>query len=82
MIRARLKSNMTHQIKYLLAFLSIVIQVGACNTDQLETKKEPTTDGPIQLHPENPHYFLYKGKPLALITSAEHYGALLNLDFD
>lgn len=39
-------------------------------------------DGPIQLHPGNPHYFLYKGKTLALVTSAEHYGALINLDFD
>ncbi len=38
--------------------------------------------GPIQLHPDNPHYFLYKGEPMVLITSAEHYGALLNLDFD
>lgn len=37
---------------------------------------------PIRLNPENPHYFLYKGKPLALITSAEHYGAILNADFD
>ena len=39
-------------------------------------------EGPIQLHPENPHYFLYKGKTTALITSAEHYGAVINLDFD
>ena len=39
-------------------------------------------EGPIQLHPANSHYFLYKGKTLALITSAEHYGAVLNLDFD
>ena len=37
---------------------------------------------PIKLLPENPHYFEYKGKPLALITSAEHYGAVLNTDFD
>lgn len=37
---------------------------------------------PISLHPENPHYFLYRGKPTVLITSGEHYGALLNLDFD
>ena len=37
---------------------------------------------PINLHPENPHYLLYKGKPRVLITSAEHYGAVLNLDFD
>jgi hypothetical protein len=37
---------------------------------------------PIALHPENPHYFLWRGKPTVLITSAEHYGAVLNLDFD
>lgn len=37
---------------------------------------------PIQLLKENPHYFEFKGKPLALITSAEHYGAVLNGDFD
>ncbi len=37
---------------------------------------------PIKLLPENPHYFEYKGKALALVTSAEHYGAVLNEDFD
>lgn len=31
---------------------------------------------------ENPHYVQYLGKPLILITSAEHYGALLNLGFN
>jgi hypothetical protein len=40
------------------------------------------TAQPIALHPENPHYFIYKGTPTILITSAEHYGAVLNLDFD
>ena len=37
---------------------------------------------PIALHPENPHYFLWRGRPTILITSAEHYGAVINLDFD
>lgn len=37
---------------------------------------------PIRLHPENPHYFLFRGKPAVLITSGEHYGAVMNLDFD
>jgi hypothetical protein len=37
---------------------------------------------PIKLHPENPHYFLFRGRPTILITSCEHYGAVLNLDFD
>src|SRR5207249_1716083 len=33
---------------------------------------------PIALHPRNPHYFLFLGKPTVLITSGEHYGAVLN----
>jgi hypothetical protein len=37
---------------------------------------------PISLHPDNYHYFLFRGKPAVLITSAEHYGAVINLDFD
>ena len=37
---------------------------------------------PIALHPNNPHYFIWRGEPTILITSGEHYGALLNLDFD
>jgi hypothetical protein len=36
----------------------------------------------LSLHPENPHYFLFRGKPAVLITSGEHYGAVLNLDFN
>src|ERR1035437_1034216 len=37
---------------------------------------------PIKLHPANPHYFLFNGQPTLLITSAEHYGAVVNKDFD
>jgi hypothetical protein len=36
----------------------------------------------IQLHPDNGRYFLWRDQPTLLITSAEHYGAVLNLDFD
>jgi hypothetical protein len=37
---------------------------------------------PLALHPGNPHYFLFREKPTVLVTSGEHYGAVLNLDFD
>src|SRR5689334_7303821 len=37
---------------------------------------------PLALHPDNPHYFLRRGRPEVIITSGEHYGAVLNLDFD
>ena len=36
----------------------------------------------IQLHPDNPHYFLWRGEPTVLITSGEHYGAVLNRAFN
>jgi hypothetical protein len=38
--------------------------------------------GPIRLHPENHRYFLFRGRPTFLLTSGEHYGAVLNRDFD
>jgi hypothetical protein len=40
------------------------------------------TEPPVALHPDNPHYFLWRGEDVVLITSGEHYGAVLNLDFD
>ena len=36
----------------------------------------------LRSNPHNPHYLSYKKKPIILITAAEHYGALINLDFD
>ena len=43
---------------------------------------EANTTRPIRLHPRNPHYFQFRGKAIDLITSGEHYGALINADFD
>ncbi len=37
---------------------------------------------PIGLHPKNSHYFFWRDQPTILVTSGEHYGAVLNLDFD
>ena len=37
---------------------------------------------PIRLHPKNPHYFLFRGRPIVLVTSGEHYGSVLNGEFD
>ena len=37
---------------------------------------------PIRLHPNNNHYFEFRGEPTVLITSTEHYGSVINLEFD
>jgi len=55
----------------LISTLLLASLIMACNTENSERIKNLPTDGPIQLHPDNPHYFLYKGKTLVLITSAE-----------
>ncbi len=34
------------------------------------------------VHPKNHRVFLYQGKPMKILTSAEHYGAVVNGDFD
>jgi hypothetical protein len=41
-----------------------------------------STPQPIRLSPANPHYLLFRGKTIALITSGEHYGSILNADID
>jgi hypothetical protein len=37
---------------------------------------------PIRLLPENPRYFEWDGHPLVLVASGEHYGSVVNPDFD
>lgn len=51
-------------------------------TLSLNPPEARTQAKPISLNPANPHYFLYENKPAVLITSGEHYGAVLNTDFD
>lgn len=59
-----------------LPFAFLLILLIGCQT-KLPVKKDV-----INLHPENPNYFLYTGKPTILVTSGEHYGAVMNADFD
>jgi hypothetical protein len=37
---------------------------------------------PVKVSPTNPHYYWMNGRPVLLITSAEHYGGIINGDFD
>jgi hypothetical protein len=63
--------------RYLVSSLSVVLFL-ASPTLSLSAQ-QPT---PIRLDLKNPHYFFYQGKTTALISSGEHYGAVLNLDVD
>jgi len=62
--------SLPHRVPGCMAALAVVASVSAF------------AGPPLALHPENPRYLLFRGKPTVLITSGEHYGAVLNLDFD
>ncbi|HEV3257336.1 MAG TPA: DUF4038 domain-containing protein [Gemmataceae bacterium] len=47
----------------------------------LEAQKKEAA-APVSIHPENPRYFLFRGKPLVLVTASEHYGSVINRPFD
>ena len=64
-----------------LALWCLAVLLGASRGTCGAMGPEAST-GPIKIHPENPHYFLYHGRPTILITSAEHYGAMINKDFN
>ena len=60
-----------------LLIRSIVLLAGALTTLGVMAWSEP-----VRLHPRNPHYFEFRGKALAVVSSGEHYGSVLNPDFD
>lgn len=61
-----------------LVVLFVLLQQAPVATAQSSREIRPA----ITLHPDNPHYFLFRDKPLVLITATEHYGAVLNRPFD
>jgi hypothetical protein len=63
-------------------FVCVVLLGSAGNVLSVNAAQSVKRIKPIQLHPDNPHYFLWRGKPTVLITSGEHYGAVLNRTFD
>src|SRR3990172_5204539 len=74
----QLKENMW--IKGLPSLILGLLLTGV-QTVPPETTSSSTTK-PISIHPQSPKYFLFRGKPLALITATEHYGSVVNARFD
>jgi len=51
-------------------FAALVIQAAAGRRD------------PLKLDPANPHYLFFRGHTAVLVTSGEHYGAVIDSCFD
>ena len=57
--------------------MALFAQVAACAYGA-----SPAAYKPIRLHPENPHYFLWRDKPTILIGATEEFCGLVNAPFD
>lgn len=68
-------TNLRYSLRQLVAGLFPIVYI-------LLSGSGPHAAEPLSQHPENPRYFLWRGKPTILIGSGEHYGALLNTEFD
>lgn len=79
---AKKKSNRNMLVLASTAIVFFAVVLFTINNPDPTATLTPTQSVPIKLNPVNPHYFLYKGNPEVLIGSNEHYGAVLNLDFD
>lgn len=71
----------------LLAAAWILLSIFSCNATGADRDGAAKTDAateypPLSLDSENPRYFRFRDKPAILVTSGEHYGALLNGAFD
>jgi hypothetical protein len=70
-------SNRAGKLLIAVLFSSILVASFVHRTAQAKLNTPP-----IRPHRANPHYFLFREKPTVLITSGEHYGAVLNADID
>jgi hypothetical protein len=75
----------THNVIFLSLFLTVAV---SCRPDQSPSGEDPAVDPAnpglttLRQSEYNPRYLQYRGEHIVLITSAEHYGAVLNMDFD
>lgn len=71
---------MTRRILSILLISSLTLATSSIAAD--DQPRASDASRPLCLHPENSRYLLFRGRPTILVGSTEHYGAVLNGDFD
>jgi hypothetical protein len=61
---------------------ALAVMSAGCAHDSDISSTADGSSSPLSLHPDNPHYFLFRGRPTVLVGSSEHYGAVINRDFN
>ncbi len=69
---------------YFMVTLLLLMMMISCKSGSEENAGTASlhSSETLRLCPDNPRYLEYKGDPVILISSAEHYGSLVNLDFN
>lgn len=71
-----------HFVSFMLVYI-LVCTIAAAQTSQpIRAASADVEAGAVRIHPENGKYFLFRGKPLVLIAAGEHYGSVVNREFD
>ena len=77
-----MKNNKLIDLIPVFVFLAVTFSLQTATYAKAQ-KDEAAKQGQVfSIHPDNPRCFLYKGKPFKILTSAEHYGAVMNTEFD
>jgi hypothetical protein len=66
----------------MLASVSIIFGLGGVMPEGQVPVAHAGVGQPIRLSTSNGHYFDFRGTPTVLVSSAEHYGAVMNPDFN
>src|SRR5438105_2277305 len=77
-----LRHAMLNRVQGAMSVMAALVLAGLLARNSPAFVPKSQSHAPLALHPANPHYFQFRGKATVLITSAEHYGAVLNRDFD
>jgi hypothetical protein len=52
------------------------------NSGTLHASDKTESKSGLTIHPDNPRYLLFRGRPLVLLAATEHYGSIINRRFD
>lgn len=64
------------------ALASLAFAGAVKNREQEPATPADLASRPLAIHPDNPKYFIFRGKPRVLIAATEHYGSVINRRFD